>query len=131
MERTASCSCGALSLTCRGEPVRISVCHCLECQKRTGSIFGAQARFPEAAVTMHGTAKQWARRGDTGNEVTFYFCEVCGSTVAWRLAALPGFVAVAMGGFADPGFGAPTVSIYEARAHGWVKIDGANVEHLD
>lgn len=33
--RQASCSCGQLRLTCAGEPVRISVCHCLECQRRT------------------------------------------------------------------------------------------------
>ncbi|MGR3757040.1 MAG: GFA family protein [Tranquillimonas sp.] len=32
MERTATCRCGQLTATCRGEPVRIAVCHCLECQ---------------------------------------------------------------------------------------------------
>ena len=42
--RDASCSCGQLHLTCEGEPVRISVCHCLACQQRTGSAFGVQAR---------------------------------------------------------------------------------------
>ena len=29
--RTASCRCGALSVTVTGEPVRVSVCHCLNC----------------------------------------------------------------------------------------------------
>ncbi|HEX9905358.1 MAG TPA: aldehyde-activating protein, partial [Propylenella sp.] len=33
--RRASCSCGQLSVTCEGEPVRISMCHCLACQRRT------------------------------------------------------------------------------------------------
>jgi len=28
-----------------GEPVRVSVCHCLECQRRTGIAFSVQARF--------------------------------------------------------------------------------------
>jgi hypothetical protein len=37
--RIASCSCGQLHLTCTGEPGRVSMCHCLECQKRTGSVF--------------------------------------------------------------------------------------------
>jgi hypothetical protein len=27
--RTASCSCGQLKVTCEGEPIRISMCHCL------------------------------------------------------------------------------------------------------
>ncbi|TIT73020.1 MAG: aldehyde-activating protein, partial [Mesorhizobium sp.] len=29
--RRAQCSCGQLSATCVGKPVRISVCHCLDC----------------------------------------------------------------------------------------------------
>ncbi len=44
--REAHCSCGQLRLTCEGEPVRISICHCLECQRRTGSVFGTQRAFP-------------------------------------------------------------------------------------
>lgn len=44
--RTASCSCGQLQIEVQGEPVRVSVCHCLACQRRTGSLFGEQARFP-------------------------------------------------------------------------------------
>ena len=34
----AACSCGQLHLTIEGEPVRISMCHCLECQRRTGAV---------------------------------------------------------------------------------------------
>ena len=49
--RRASCSCGQLHLTCEGEPVRISMCHCLACQQRTGSVFGVQARFRRDQVT--------------------------------------------------------------------------------
>jgi DNA topoisomerase IB len=46
-ERHASCSCGQLAVVTRAEPIRISICHCLACQRRTGSVFGTQARFPE------------------------------------------------------------------------------------
>jgi hypothetical protein len=47
---SACCSCGQLQVTTTGEPVRISVCHCLACQRRTGSAFGVQARFRYAVV---------------------------------------------------------------------------------
>ena len=43
--RVASCSCGQLRLTCEGEPVRISICHCLECQKRTGNPLDEKGRL--------------------------------------------------------------------------------------
>ena len=57
--REAQCSCGQLRLTCEGEPVRISICHCLDCQRRTGSVFGTQARFPRGQVTrIEGRAQR-------------------------------------------------------------------------
>ena len=39
--RTASCSCGQLRIEVQGEPRGIGLCHCLECQRRTGSVFAA------------------------------------------------------------------------------------------
>ena len=48
--QTASCRCGQLTATATGEPVRISVCHCLVCQRRSGSAFAAQVRFPASQV---------------------------------------------------------------------------------
>src|SRR3546814_5793244 len=36
MERDASCHCGKLILRCRGEPAKVSLCHCMDCQRRTG-----------------------------------------------------------------------------------------------
>ena len=95
------------------------MCHCLECQKRTGSVFGTQARFPREAVTIEGHATQWTRLGDSGEPATFNFCPVCGSTVYWDLTGGSGFVAVAVGAFADPSFPPPRVSVYEERRHPW------------
>ena len=117
--RAASCSCGQLRLTCEGEPVRISMCHCLEGQKRTGSVFATQARFPREVVTIEGRATPWTRAGDSGQSATFKFCPVCASTVYWEAAVTPGFVTVAVGGFADPNFPPPHVSVYEERRHPW------------
>jgi hypothetical protein len=41
--RRAACSCGQLQLMIEGEPSRISMCHCLECQRRTGAVISNQA----------------------------------------------------------------------------------------
>ena len=61
--RDAACSCGQLRLTVEGDPVRISMCHCLACQRRTGSVFATLASFP-APFTVSGTATEYVRRGD-------------------------------------------------------------------
>ena len=117
--RVASCSCGQLRLTCEGEPVRISICHCLECQKRTGNVFATQARFPRAFVKIEGRTTQWTRCGESGQLCTFHFCPVCASIVYWEPSGLPDFVSVAVGAFADPSFPPPRVSVYEERQHPW------------
>ena len=129
-DRIATCSCGKLTAHVRGEPVRISVCHCLECQKRTGSVFGAQARFPADAVTIEGQSTEFARTGDAGTTARFHFCPECGAIVYYWMDAVPGFIAVPVGAFADPNFPQPRISVYEARQHAWVRLaDG--MEHHD
>lgn len=130
MRRHARCSCGQLTVTCEGEPVRISVCHCLACQRRTGSPFGQQARWPASAVRIDGHATTFVRRGDDGGTITFRFCPTCGSTVYYEIDAMPDVIAVPVGAFGDPAFPAPTYSVYEARKHAWITVpDG--IEHLD
>ena len=106
--RHASCGCGQLRLTSEGEPVRISVCHCLECQRRTGSAFGVQARYPRDRVTkIEGRAAHFFRVADSGRRIDFRFCPDCGSTVYWEVEASPDLIAVAVGAFADPDFPPP------------------------
>ena len=122
VQRTAHCSCGQLRIVCDGEPVRASVCHCLACQRRTGSVFGAQVRYAADRVQTEGNATAYGRRADSGSMVTFSFCPVCGTTLFWELEGQPGVIAVALGTFAEPGFGEPRFSVYESRRHPWVEI---------
>jgi hypothetical protein len=127
--RVASCSCGQLSAEVTGEPVRISVCHCLACQRRTGSVFSAQARFPREAVTVSGRGTEFVRVGDEGTKATFTFCPVCGVTVFYALPGPERAIAIPVGAFADPTFPAPAVSVYEQRMHSWVKMPH-DMEHI-
>ncbi len=129
--RRASCRCGRLVALCEGEPVRISVCHCLACQQRSGSPFAEQARFPADKVTVSGEARQWVRTADSGNAVTYHFCPECGSTVWYQGGPMPDAIAVPVGAFADPGFPSPRFSVWEARKHPWVTIAGEGIEHRD
>ena len=128
--RRAACSCGQLSLTIEGEPVRVSLCHCLECQRRTGAVLSNQARFARDQIAFAGRDTQWTRTAESGNALTFHFCPVCGSTVYWEGAGFPGYVAVAIGTFADPGFPAPTIAVWEEHRHAWVAFpEGVPPKH--
>jgi hypothetical protein len=126
----AACSCGQLTLTAEGEPVRISMCHCLACQRRTGSAFGIQARFPAERVDIAGRHRSYVRISDAGEERTFNFCPNCGATVFYTTASQPDLVAVPVGVFADPSFPQPTVSVWESRRHAWLSVP-EEIEHDD
>ncbi len=127
--RIASCSCGQLQVRVSGEPLRVSVCHCLACQRRTGSVFGAQARFHRDAVVISGTGREFMRTGDEGTRAIFKFCPECGSTVYYTFDGVSDAIAIPVGAFADPLFPRPTFSVYEDRMHGWVSMP-ADIEHM-
>lgn len=127
--RIASCSCGQLTAEVKGEPLRVSICHCLACQRRTGSVFGMQARFPRENVAISGTSTEYARTGDSGSTARFHFCPACGATVFYELEGPADFIGIPVGAFADPGFPAPRVSVYEDRMHSWV-VPPVDAEHI-
>jgi hypothetical protein len=105
------------------------MCHCLECQKRTGSTYGVQARWPASQTLLEGRSSRFMRVGDEGNSITFHFCPDCGSTVYYQFDAVPDIVAVAVGNFADPKFPPPVFSVYEDRKHAWVSTP-PGAEHM-
>lgn len=122
--RLATCRCARLTVACSVEPMQVSVCHCLECQRRTGSAFGVQARFPRTAVTVEGAYRTYERVGEGGLWARYHFCPDCGSTVFYENEDVPEAFAIPVGSFADPGFPSPTRSIFEKRKHEWVTIAG-------
>jgi len=126
--RTASCSCGQLVATVTSDPVRVSICHCLACQRRTGGVFGVQARFAADSVSVSGASKEYLRVGDDDSQIRFHFCPACGATVHYTIDGHEELIAIPVGAFADPSFPAPTSSVYEGRMHSWVRVP-SNVEH--
>ena len=130
--RTASCRCGQLKATATGEPVRVSVCHCLNCKKRSGSAFAVQARWPADQVTIEGQSKTHVMVADSGNSATFHFCPDCGSDVYYENSGkFDGLIAIPLGAFDDPNFGSPEYSVWEQRKQDWVEIVGDGIEHID
>jgi hypothetical protein len=127
----AACSCGQLRLTAEGDPVRISMCHCLACQRRTGSAFSVQARFPAERVRVDGRHVEYVRVSDAGEERIFRFCPDCGGTVFYTIPDAPDLVAVPVGALAEPAFPPPTVSVWESRRHAWLALPDSLVEHSD
>jgi hypothetical protein len=122
--REAACSCGQLTLEVTGDPVAVSICHCLACQRRTGSAFGMQARFAPAQVEISGRYTDYARTSDEADRKVhvFHFCPDCGSTVFSTEPDEPDRLVVMVGAFADPSFPPPAFSGYHPRRHRWLEL---------
>ncbi|MEG3122579.1 GFA family protein [Sphingomonas sp. GB1N7] len=120
--RTASCCCGQLQIHLAGALRGVGVCHCLACQRRTGSVFAALAGF-DAPYTVTGNATEYVRTGDHGARFRFRFCPVCGTSLFHTEEGRDGSsVSVAVGAFADPDFPPPEDSVYDCRRHKWIEL---------
>jgi hypothetical protein len=122
--REAACHCGQLELEVTGDPFAVSICHCLACQRRTGSAFGMQAGFNADQVEIAGRFHDYTRISDETDRKAhvFHFCPDCGSQVFYTEPDEPGRIVVSVGAFADPSFAPPTRSGYESRRHPWVGL---------
>jgi hypothetical protein len=119
----ASCQCGNLTATIddSADPMTI-MCHCIDCQKRSGSPFGVMAYFPDGSVTIGGAAREYSRPTDAGNTFTTGFCATCGSTLYGKASAFQGIIGVTVGTISNPAFPAPIRSIYEQSRHHWLAV---------
>jgi len=89
--RTASCSCASSPATVVGDPVRVSVCHCLACQRRTGSVLrGAKLAFQQQLSLSRASPAVYVRTGDSGGQITSRVWP----TVFYTLAHAPELIAI-------------------------------------
>ena len=119
--RIARCCCGSLRAEVPGEHARVAICHCTECQRRTGSAFSVVAFFPKEHVHIEGPNKVYVRVGDSGRKVEFHFCPDCGTSVFWYAEFRPDHVGIAFGAFSD--MRSPVASVWEATRHPWVTFN--------
>jgi hypothetical protein len=121
--RIARCHCGGLQVECSGVPRKISMCHCADCQRRTGSAFSIAVFFAREAVRVasreYGT---FERPSASGFSVAFGFCRSCGSNVFWEPRRLPDLVGVAAGAFAAAQLPRPDQSVWTRDKVAWLVL---------
>lgn len=109
MERvTGGCLCGAVRVVAQGAPLRVGVCHCMDCRKHHGAVFHASAIYAEGEVAVTGEVRDYRGR---------CFCPICGSSVFSRS---PGEVEVHLGALDEVGVFAPSYELWTVRREGWL-----------
>ena len=109
MEKTGGCVCGAARFTARGEPLRVTICHCTWCQRRTGTAFGTEVVYESGQVEIAGTDIGRYRHvsDESGRWLDVEFCLRCGANLGFTLEAAPGIRTLPAGAFDDSAWISP------------------------
>ena len=76
---SGKCLCGKVTYECHSEPKAIFNCHCEDCRRATGSVFGTNLFVPEDQVEISGEVSSYSHPSDSGSTMTKRFCPNCGS----------------------------------------------------
>ncbi|CAD0093911.1 unnamed protein product [Aureobasidium mustum] len=95
---TASCFCGTVQLELPVEGpdlTQIFICHCHDCRKLTASVFTTAFCVRDSSLSHlrgESSLKTYARSSTiaSGNTMTNYFCEECGTLMYRRSSGFPG-----------------------------------------
>jgi hypothetical protein len=104
----AGCLCGKVRIAASGAPLRVGICHCLDCRKHHGALFYAAAIFPHDAIAIEGEPTGYKGR---------FFCSHCGSSVFARTGDE---VEVHLGAFDVPNQFTPTYESWIIRREAWL-----------
>lgn len=111
------CVCGAVRFAARGEPLRVTICHCTWCQRRTGTAFGTEVVFESGQVQIAGSdvARYRHHSDESGRWLDIEFCRRCGTNLGFTLEAAPGLRTLPAGAFDDPS---------------WIRADRHKTRHV-
>ena len=82
MKITGACHCGTIAYEATVDPDTVTICHCTDCQKLTGSAYRANIPAPaEGFVLRRGQPKIYIKTADSGTKRAHAFCPDCGTPI--------------------------------------------------
>lgn len=119
-----SCLCGDISYRYEASQSATALhCHCRDCQKVTGSGKATIVMFPEDAVAIEGTFKQYSCLGSDGSHVNRGFCPRCGSQMFTHVDEIPGMLFIKAGTMEDSSWVQVALNCWESTASVWSPAD--------
>ncbi len=123
------CLCGALRYKVVGDPLGVAICHCVNCQRNTGSAFSVNATFPAGTMTLEGIPSVYEDVGDTGSVVRRIFCGTCGTPIeSQSVYSVPNYIVIKAGTFDNPADFPPDCEVYCDSKLPWVEL-GDKITH--
>jgi len=117
------CMCGDITYDCAEEPAVTAVCHCLDCQKQTGTAFSVIIGISSDSLVVEGTPNVYETMGQSGQPVERHFCGNCGSPLYSIVHSMPGTAFLKAGTLDDTSWVEPSVEFFCEDAQEWIEQD--------
>ena len=122
VEREGGCSCGEIRYRLTSEPLFTNCCHCLNCQRQTGSAFVINVLIESDRVELlAGEPQQVDVPRDDGSTQQVFRCPTC-NVVVFSHYGHPGVRFVRAGTLDDPASIAPDAHIFTRSKLPWVLL---------
>ena len=120
--REGGCACGAVRYRLASEPLFVHCCHCLSCQRQTGSAFVVNVLIEADRVEVQGDAPEPVDAPrDDGSVQRIHRCPTCWVAVFSEYGR-PEILFVRGGTLDRPASVAPDVHIYTRSKVPWVAL---------
>jgi hypothetical protein len=118
---TGRCACGAVTYRLASEPMFVHCCHCLNCQRQTGSAFVINLLIEADRVEVEGETVAIPVPRDDGSMQIVHRCASC-QVALFSDYGWPELLFVRAGTLTDPSAVAPDVHIYTRSKVPWLDI---------
>jgi hypothetical protein len=80
MRIDGACHCGQVTFEAEVDPAKVTICHCTDCQRLTGTAYRVSVSAAREAFRLTGAApKLYTKTAESGRPRQQYFCPDCGS----------------------------------------------------
>ena len=117
------CSCGAVRYRLTSAPMIVHCCHCLDCQRQTGSGFVINAMIETDRIErLSGEPEPVSMPTDSGRPHHIYRCPKCQTAVWSDYGGRPALRFVRVGTLDEPSALSPDVHIFTRSKLPWVRL---------
>ena len=115
------CLCGSVRYRLSAEPLTCYVCHCTDCQRRTGGAFAISLIVPAAALELtRGTTSPYSATLADGRVKRGQLCTACGTRLWGEPVRNPAIRVLQPGTLDEPSHFPPVAHIWTRSAQPWV-----------
>ena len=123
MKRQGGCLCGQVRYEISGDPLAVIICHCINCQKQSGSTFSFNLIGQSDHISLQGNVSTYEDKNDSGDPVNRNFCGNCGSPIYSEILTQGNLIALKIGTLDDTRDLEPQSQVWCISKQNWLSLN--------